>query len=70
MVAAGAGVGLIPAAARKIKQHRIVYRPLNFSIENLETAIAWRRDDTSPLVAEFVREARRTLRSVSNDRHR
>jgi DNA-binding transcriptional LysR family regulator len=64
MVAAGAGVGLVPAAARKIKQHRVVYRPLNPSPENLETAGAWRRDDASPLVAEFLREARSTLRSA------
>ena len=64
MVAAGAGVGLVPAAARKIRQHRVVYRPLNPSPEYLETAVAWRRDDTSELVAEFLREARTTLRSA------
>jgi DNA-binding transcriptional LysR family regulator len=70
MVAAGAGVGLIPAAARKTKLYRVVYRPLHPSPENLETAVAWRRDDTSPLVTEFLREARRTLRSMSNGPHR
>jgi DNA-binding transcriptional LysR family regulator len=64
MVAAGAGVALVPAAARKIKQHRIVYRPLNPSPEILETAVAWRRDDPSPPVAQFLREARSTLRSA------
>jgi DNA-binding transcriptional LysR family regulator len=64
MVAAGAGVGLVPAAACKIRQHRVVYRPLNPSPEYLETAVAWRRDDTSELVAEFLREARTTWRSA------
>jgi DNA-binding transcriptional LysR family regulator len=69
MVAAGAGVGLIPAAARKIKQHRVVYRPLHPSPDALETAIAWRRDDSSALVTEFLHQARRTLRAAT-DRQR
>jgi DNA-binding transcriptional LysR family regulator len=64
MVAAGAAVGLVPAAARKIKQHRVVYLPLYPSTEALETAVAWRRDDASPLVAEFLREAGSMLRSA------
>jgi LysR family transcriptional regulator, benzoate and cis,cis-muconate-responsive activator of ben and cat genes len=40
MVAAGAGVALVPAAARKIKQHPLVYRPVHPSPDKLETAVA------------------------------
>jgi DNA-binding transcriptional LysR family regulator len=67
MVAAGAGIALVPAAARKIKQYRVVYRPLNLPLDPIETAIAWRRDDTSQVLAEFLEIAQRVLaRSRSN----
>jgi DNA-binding transcriptional LysR family regulator len=61
MVAAGAGVALVPAAARKIKQYHLVYRPVHPSPDNLETAVAWRRDNASPTLAEFLGVARRVL---------
>jgi DNA-binding transcriptional LysR family regulator len=66
MIAAGAGVGVVPAAAGKFK-HRVVCRPLNPSPEKLETAIAWRRDNTAPMLTEFLREARRTLSTLSSN---
>jgi DNA-binding transcriptional LysR family regulator len=66
MVAAGAGVGLVPSAARKIRQHRVIYRPLHPACDALETAVAWRRDDASPIVAEFLADVRRTLRKVNS----
>ena len=61
MVAAGAGIALVPAAARRLKQGRVVYRALCPSPDNLETAIAWRRGDPSAALAEFISAARRTL---------
>jgi DNA-binding transcriptional LysR family regulator len=61
MVAAGAGVALVPAGARRIRQYRLVYRPVHPSPDNLETAFAWRRDDASPTLAEFLAAARRVL---------
>jgi len=61
MVAAQAGVALVPAAARKFKRNAVVFRQLHPSPPNLETAIAWRRVDQSAVVAEFVRTARQTL---------
>jgi len=61
MVAAGAGVALVPAAARKIKQYPLVYRPVHPSPDKLETAVAWRRDDASLALAEFLGAARRVL---------
>jgi DNA-binding transcriptional LysR family regulator len=70
LVAAGAGVGLVPAAARKGKQHRVVYRSLHPPPDRLETAIAWRRDDDSPLVSAFLRQARRMLAATSGRRPR
>jgi DNA-binding transcriptional LysR family regulator len=61
MIAAGAGVGIVPATARKFKQHRVVFRPLHPVPDDLEIAVAWRRDDAAPSVAAFVAHARRTL---------
>jgi DNA-binding transcriptional LysR family regulator len=60
MIAAGAGVGLVPEAARRFK-HRVAYRPLHPSPGDLEIAMAWRRDDPSPTLAAFVSEARHAL---------
>lgn len=61
LVAAGAGVALVPAAARKIQKPHIAYRGLHPPPERLETALAWRRDDKSTAVADFIITARRVL---------
>jgi len=65
MVAAGEGVALVPAAARKIHQHCVVYRPLRPAANSVETAIAWRRADSSAMLAAFISTARRTLHQAS-----
>ena len=54
MVAAGAGVAIVPATARKIEPRRVIFRLPHPSPGNLETAIAWRRGDKSPVLAEFI----------------
>jgi DNA-binding transcriptional LysR family regulator len=61
MVAAGAGVALVPASARKVNHDRVIYGALHPSPDPLETAIAWRREDTSATPAEFISVARRSL---------
>ena len=61
MVAAHAGVAPIPASARRFKRGSVVCRSLHPAPDNLETAIAWRREDKSPMLAEFIRSARQTL---------
>jgi DNA-binding transcriptional LysR family regulator len=61
MVAANAGVALVPAAARKFRRGAVIYRMLEPAPDNIETAIAWRRDDKSPMLAEFMGAARQTL---------
>ena len=61
LVAAGAGVALVPASARKAHHDEVAYRALHPAPEKLETALAWRRDDKSPALAEFISTARRVL---------
>lgn len=54
LVAAGAGVALVPASARKIHHGKLTYHSLHPSPDKVETALAWRRDDKSPAVAAFL----------------
>jgi DNA-binding transcriptional LysR family regulator len=61
MIAASAGVGLVPNTARKFKQHRVAYRPLRPPVADLEIAMAWRQDDSSSILAAFLTEARQAL---------
>lgn len=61
MIASGAGVGLVPTTARKFRHHRVAYRPIDPSPDDLEISIVWRRDDASPSLSAFVAEARRVL---------
>ena len=61
MVGSGAGIGLVPIGARKFTQHRVVYRALDPSPDDLEISIAWRKADESPTISAFVTEVRRAF---------
>ena len=61
LVAAGAGIALVPASACKIQHGQVTYRALHPAPERLDTALAWRRDDKSPAVADLIATARRVL---------
>jgi DNA-binding transcriptional LysR family regulator len=57
LVAAGLGIGPVPAAIQGFKRKGVVYRPLR-PYTRLEMGLAWRRDDDSALVQQFRRVAR------------
>jgi DNA-binding transcriptional LysR family regulator len=61
MVAAGMGISLIPASFRKFRRRGLVFRSLRESPPILQTAIAWRREHTPPMVNEFLNHARRVF---------
>jgi DNA-binding transcriptional LysR family regulator len=61
MVAAGTGIALVPASARKVKHAGVTYVTLRQSHALLETVVTWRRDDTSSLVDEFLNIARQLM---------
>jgi len=69
MVAGGAGIALVPAGSHKLTQFRLLYRSLVPAPANLETAVAWRRDDPSPMLQEFIRTARVVLQQERRARH-
>jgi DNA-binding transcriptional LysR family regulator len=58
LVAAGLGIGPVPAAIQGFKRKGVVYRPLRPHTFGIEMGLAWRRDDDSPLVQQFRRVAR------------
>jgi DNA-binding transcriptional LysR family regulator len=58
LVAAGLGVSLIPATFDAAKSVGITYRGLRPAGPALMTIIAWRREDRSPLVQQFLHVAR------------
>jgi DNA-binding transcriptional LysR family regulator len=61
LVARGRGVALLPAAASRMLPNRVVYRPIVPSAGQLETAIAWRSDDHSSALAEFIAVAKQVF---------
>lgn len=59
LVSAGIGVALVPASAQEIRLRGVVFRPLAERSPPVGTALAWRRDDASPVRTAFVDTARR-----------
>jgi DNA-binding transcriptional LysR family regulator len=71
MVAAGSGVALVPESVRKMNR-RVAFASPRPSPPELQVVVAWRREDTSTIVSEFVKTAREVLgrrrTSASNER--
>lgn len=59
LVSAGIGVALVPASAQEIRLRGVHFRPLAVATPQVHTALAWRRDDSSPVLKAFVQAATR-----------
>ncbi|GCE19745.1 LysR family transcriptional regulator [Dictyobacter kobayashii] len=57
LVAAELGIAIIPHSARFLRHQGLVYRTLQPAIQTAELAIAWYKDDQSPVLRNFVRHA-------------
>ena len=57
LVSAGIGIVLVPQSLQKIHIDGVIYRPLKNSLF-LETALAWRKDEHSLLVDNFLEMAK------------
>jgi DNA-binding transcriptional LysR family regulator len=57
LVSAAIGVALVPASIQGTRMRGVEFRPLQEKSPNVLTALAWRRDDASPVVAAFRRTA-------------
>jgi DNA-binding transcriptional LysR family regulator len=60
LVGAGGGVSLVPRSVRTLHSAGVAYRPLRDGPATVEMAVAWRRDDESPLLRQFLDVARTT----------
>jgi DNA-binding transcriptional LysR family regulator len=65
LVSAGIGVALVPASAQAIRLRGVEFRRLAERSPAVGTAMAWRRDDASPVLEAFVKTARRTAKRRS-----
>jgi DNA-binding transcriptional LysR family regulator len=60
LVAAGIGVAVVPATARKLRSRAIVYRPIVGAPMSI-TALAWRRDEKCPALQGFLEVSRQLV---------
>lgn len=61
LVSAGMGIALVPQSVSNLMRPGVEYRPLQDPTPLVETGIAWRRDNTSPVLQGFLTLLRGTL---------
>jgi DNA-binding transcriptional LysR family regulator len=61
MVGGGSGVALVPAFARRLKPPRVAFVSLQPPTAPLDVLVAWRHDNASPALKEFLDVARRQI---------
>ena len=66
LVAAGFGICLVPASLQQLRQEGVVYCELNEASACVELALAWRRDDTTPVLCTFLDLVREALATTNN----
>jgi DNA-binding transcriptional LysR family regulator len=54
LVSAGMGIALVPASLRLLARSGVSYLNLEGDAPQLETGIAWRRDDRTPTLGNFL----------------
>ena len=62
LVSAGLGVALVPASLMDLRRSGVVYCQLRERSPQITVALAWRRDNRSVCLANFVATARRHTR--------
>lgn len=58
LIAAGIGISLVPASVQNLRRQGVVYRPLSHPTPPTELVLAYRRDDTSPVLQVFLQTVR------------
>lgn len=62
LVAAGFGVAIVPRSVRNVRREGLVYKPLEGAPETT-LLVAWRPDNASPVVRDFLEVVRRVFAS-------
>ncbi|UGQ45349.1 LysR family transcriptional regulator [Massilia endophytica] len=61
LVSAGMGIALVPQSVSNLRRPGVEYRPLAQSTPLVETGLAWRRDNASPVLRGFLELMRKRL---------
>jgi DNA-binding transcriptional LysR family regulator len=61
LVSAGMGIALVPQSVGNLRRTGVEYRPLAQATPLVETGLAWRRDNTSPVLKGFLDLMRKGL---------
>ncbi len=67
LVAAGIGVALIPESVQSLRGAGVVYQPLRERAPETGLALAWRRDDDSAVLANFLNVVREEARRFTKN---
>lgn len=59
LVSAGMGIALVPQSVSNLKRPGVAYKPLAAPTPWIETGIAWRRDNASPVLHAFLDSLRK-----------
>lgn len=59
LVSAGMGIALVPQSVSNLKRPGVEYRPLSDRTPVVETGLAWRRDNASPVLHAFLKLLRK-----------
>lgn len=54
LVSAGMGIALVPQSVSNLKRPGVEYKPLTNKSVTVETGLAWRRDNQSPVLCAFL----------------
>jgi DNA-binding transcriptional LysR family regulator len=54
LVAAGVGISFVLSALQNLSAKGVVYRPLSDNFPTLKLALAWRKNESSPVVHELI----------------
>jgi DNA-binding transcriptional LysR family regulator len=54
LVSAGMGIALVPQSVSNLKRPGVEYKPLSGKAVPVETGLAWRRDNTAPVLHTFL----------------
>ena len=54
LVSAGMGIALVPQSVSNLKRPGVTYRALSGTTAVIETGLAWRRDNSSPVLRAFL----------------
>ena len=60
LVSAGMGMALVPQSVSNLKRPGVEYRSLQDKTALVETGLAWRRDNASPVLRAFLEHLRKT----------